>query len=226
MASSSNTSNPLFGIHITEKLNKNNHALWQPQVLAAIRGARMEGHISGKTKAPDAEVDEKGPDGKTIKVPNPAYEEWFARDQQILGFILSSVLKEVFIQIAASQTAAQAWQGVADTSAAQRRARSVNVRLALSTTQKGAASITEYFTKMRSLGDEMAAAGKPLDDEEMTAYILNGLDIDYESIVSAVLNRENPISLTDIYSQLLSFESRVELKGASGYSANVAHRGG
>jgi hypothetical protein len=53
------------------------------------------------------------------------------------------------------------------------------VRLALSTTQKGASSVTEYFTKMRSLGDEMASAGKPLDDEEMTAYILNGLNSDY-----------------------------------------------
>jgi len=74
---------------------------------------------------------------------------------------------------------------------------------------------------MRSLRDEMAVAGKPLDDEEMTAYILNGLDIDYEPIVSAVLTRENPISLTELYSQLLSFESRVELKGTSGYSANV-----
>ena len=86
---------------------------------------------------------------------------------------------------------------------------------------EGGCSITEHFTKMRSLRDEMAVAGKPLDDEEMTAYILNGLDIDYEPIVSAVLTSENPISLTELYSQLLSFESRVELKGTSGYSANV-----
>jgi hypothetical protein len=40
----------------------------------------MEEHISGKTGAPDVEIDEKGPDGKTIKVPNPVYEEWFAQD--------------------------------------------------------------------------------------------------------------------------------------------------
>lgn len=71
---------------------------------------------------------------------------------------------------------------------AQRRARRLAPgRLALSTTQKGNASITEYFTKMRSLGDEMAATGKPLDDEEMMAYILNGLDTDYEPIVSALI---------------------------------------
>jgi hypothetical protein len=48
MASSSTTSNPLFGIQIAEKLNKNNHALWQAEGLAVICGARMEEHISGR----------------------------------------------------------------------------------------------------------------------------------------------------------------------------------
>jgi hypothetical protein len=110
--------------------------------------------------------------------------------------------------------------------AAQQCARSVNVHLALSTTQKGATSITEYFTKMRSLSDEMAITGKPLDDEELTAYILNDLDIDYKAIIYVVLTRENPISLTELYSQLLNFESRAKLKGASGYLANVTHHGG
>jgi hypothetical protein len=71
----------------------------------------MEGHINGKTVAPDVEISEKAADGKTVKIANPAYE-WFTRDQQILGFLFASVSKEVFVQIATSQTAAQAWQAV------------------------------------------------------------------------------------------------------------------
>jgi len=46
----------------------------------------MEGHINGKTVAPDMEISEKAADGKTVKTANPAYEDWFARDQQIMGF--------------------------------------------------------------------------------------------------------------------------------------------
>ncbi|CAO2189421.1 unnamed protein product [Urochloa humidicola] len=91
MASSSYApSNPLFGVQVTEKLNKNNHALWQAQVLATIRGARMEGYLTGKIPAPDAEIEEKQGE-KTVKIPNPAYEEWLARDQQVLGFIFTSI---------------------------------------------------------------------------------------------------------------------------------------
>ena len=53
MATSSSTNaNTFFGFQVTEKLSKTNHALWRAQVLAAIRGARYEGHINGKTKAP------------------------------------------------------------------------------------------------------------------------------------------------------------------------------
>jgi hypothetical protein len=44
----------LFSIQITEKLNKTNYALRQVQVLTTIRGARLEGNITGKTGAPDA----------------------------------------------------------------------------------------------------------------------------------------------------------------------------
>jgi hypothetical protein len=89
---SSITTNPFFGF---KKLSKTNHALWKAQILAVIRGARYEGHINGKTEAPDAEVVEKATDDTTVTNPNPAFETWYARDQQILGLILSNIGKEV-----------------------------------------------------------------------------------------------------------------------------------
>jgi allophanate hydrolase subunit 2 len=70
-------SNLFFGIQISERLTKTNHALWRAQVLTAIRGARLQGHIDGKTVAPDAEIDVKKGEVLT-KEPNPTYEEWFA----------------------------------------------------------------------------------------------------------------------------------------------------
>lgn len=114
-------------------------------VLTAIRGALLEGHITGRTGAPEVEVEEKGADGKIVKVSNPAYEEWFARDQQILGFLFTSVTKDVFTQIAVAKMAAQAWSAMEAMFTAQTCARSVNVRLALTTTRKGSMTIAEYF---------------------------------------------------------------------------------
>ncbi|WVZ90565.1 hypothetical protein U9M48_036856 [Paspalum notatum var. saurae] len=186
MSTSSSTAaaNPLAGVQVQEKLTRQNHAVWAPQVLTAIRGARLEGHITGKTAAPDAEIESKpSKDGDdAVKVPNPAYEEWFATDQQVLGFLYGSLSKEVMPQVATAKTAAQAWSTLQTMFASQVRARVINARLALTTTQKGTTSVSEYFAKMKALGDQMAAAGKPLEDEEMVAYILNGLDADFNGL--------------------------------------------
>lgn len=144
-------------------------------------------------------------------MPNPAYEEWYAWDQQVLGLIFSSVGKDALMQIAAAKTAAHAWQEIKNMFTAQTRARSVNVRLALTTKKKGTLSITEYYAKMKGFADEMVASGKPLDDEELVAYIVNGLDSEFNPVVSALVTRVKPISVTELYSQLLSFKNWLEL---------------
>jgi hypothetical protein len=57
---SSSTINPPIGFAVLEKLGKSNHALWQAQVLAAIRGAWLEGHLIGSCPAPATEISVKG----------------------------------------------------------------------------------------------------------------------------------------------------------------------
>jgi hypothetical protein len=39
--------------------------------------------------------------------------------------------------------------------------------MVLATTQKGSSMAAEYVSKMKSLTDDMASAGKKLDDEEL-----------------------------------------------------------
>jgi len=166
-------------------------------------------------------------DGKDVKTPNPAYEEWEAADQQVLSFLLTSLSKEVMIQVSSCETAAAAWKIIEEAFASQTRARIVNVRIALATTKKGNSSAAEYFAKMKSLGDEMAAAGRHLDDDELVEYIITGLGEDFTSLVTALTARVEPISVGELYSQLLNFETRMDLTygNSSGGSTNVASCG-
>lgn len=213
---------------VSEKLAKANHATWKAQVVATMRGARLEGYLTGKAAMPAAEIEGKDGD-KVIKIPNPAYEDWVAADQQVLSFLLASVSKEVLIQISSKKTAAEAWRAIETMFSSQTRARAVNTRLALSTTRKESSSVAEYVGKMKSLGDEMAAAGRPLEDDELVEYILTGLDEDYDSVVSSALGRAEPISVSELYSQMLAFETRMNLRNngnSSGSSANAANRRG
>jgi hypothetical protein len=229
MASSSSSSNPLLDVQVTEKLTRQNHGMWSAQVLAILLGARLERYVNDKAVAPPEEIDEKKGDvnnGSPVKVSNPAYEEWFTTDQQVLGFLLTSLSRDILAQVAAARTSAEAWNTITDMFASHTRARTINVRLALATTKKDNMTVAQYYGKMKGLVDEMAAAGKPLDNEELVMYICNGLDTEYNSLVSALVTRLEPIAPSELYSQLLSFETRLELQLGSGSSpsANSAGR--
>lgn len=86
-------------------------------------------------------------------------------------------------------------------------------------------SVSEYFGKMKALADEVAATGKPLDEEDFIAYILNGLDGEFDSVVSAIGMKTEPISVMEVYSQVLNFENRLKLRQEGTASAHAASRG-
>jgi hypothetical protein len=101
--------------------------------------------------------------------------------------------------------------------------------MALATTQKGSLTMAEYISKMKVLADDMASVGKKLDDEDFISYILAGLDVEYNSVVSSIAGRVEPITLDELYSQLLAYENRLDLQGGgqglSQSSTNNASRG-
>lgn len=228
MASSSNQSTIVapWALPVTEKLTRCNCNLWKAQVMPAIRGAQLEGLLDGSDVKPTKEIAVQV-DGRTVKKPNEEYGKWIARDQQVVSYLLTSVPKDILTQVADKTTTAEVWGGIQEMLASQMRARAVTTRIALATTKKGNMSMDEYFTEMKSLADDMAAAGKPLDDDELVGNILTGLDHDYNPVVSAIVARVEPISVNELYNQLVSFDSHMDLLyGGTQSSANSASRGG
>jgi hypothetical protein len=208
-----------------EKLTRNNHTIWCAQVLTALRGARLEGFLTGKKKAPTEELEEKEGE-KSITVPNPEYEDWLAGDQQVLSFILASISKEILVRVVTAPTTAEAWKILEEQLTSQTRVSTINTRMALATTWKGTLSLVEYLAKMQRLGNNMAAAEKPLEDDDLVMYILAGLDEDYDSVVNSVLARPQAITGSKLAAQMLSFEALIDMcSGGSGSSANFVKRG-
>lgn len=106
------------------------------------------------------------------------------------------------MQVSACTTSAEIWKAIKDMMVSQSRGRVINTRMALATAQKGSSSITEFFSKMKLLANDMAAAGKHLEDEEIASYILIELDMDFNPVVSAMAMRVEPLSIGELYIQL------------------------
>jgi hypothetical protein len=84
---------------------------------------------------------------------------------------------------------------------------------------------------MREFSSELAAAGKPIEDDEMIGYVLNGLDSSYNDLVSSVNGNPNT-TFDDLFGLIRSHDLCRDMLAETGHvvayisSANAAdHRG-
>ncbi|TVU43197.1 hypothetical protein EJB05_09643, partial [Eragrostis curvula] len=77
--------------------------------ITELRSLKIMGNQLTKEGLIDVKVD-----GKDTKIANPAYESWMATDQQVFGFILSSMKKDVLQQVTSCTSAASTWKILED----------------------------------------------------------------------------------------------------------------
>ena len=71
-------------------------------------------------------------------------------------------------------TAATLWAALLRSFSSQSKARVIQLRSQLEHTRKGDLSAAAYFTKMKGIADELAAAGKPHDDDDVIIFLFVG----------------------------------------------------
>jgi hypothetical protein len=200
-------------------------------VLPAVRAAQLDGFLTGVEKAPEQHISITNDDKMVSKEINPAYVSWVAWDQAVLGYMLLSLTRETFIHVSHCSTAAQVWSTLSDLYSSQTRACAVNTCIALATTKKNQPSVSDYYAKISHFADELAASGNPLRNDEIVAYLLAGLDEDFNPVFTAIVERVDPITPSELYSQLLSFKHHTNLQvhnssGGSSLAMAASHSRG
>lgn len=59
--------------------------------------------------------------------------------------------------------------------------------------------MADYFNKMKGFADALAADGYALHEEDISIYILTGLDTVHDPLVTSITTRSDPITLNDLY---------------------------
>lgn len=98
--------------------------------------------------------------------------------------------------------------------------------------KEGRHDCSRILRQDETIRDELVATRKGPDDEEFISFVLNGLNFDYNSLISSVLGRIGTITINDFYAELLSFEMRLAMlketpdgEGQFQSSVNAASRG-
>jgi hypothetical protein len=104
----------------------------------------------------------------------------------------------------------------------------VNTRIA---TKKNQLSVSDYYSKMTHYVDELTTLGSPLSDDELVAYLLADLDEEYNPMFTTVVAHVDPVSPSNLYAQLLSFEQHTHLQapttsGSSSSAMTASHNRG
>ncbi|KAK1604433.1 hypothetical protein QYE76_028106 [Lolium multiflorum] len=224
-----------FAPLITVRLGADNYLYWRAQVIQVLRSHLLLGFIDGSFPCPDEEVDnpKAADDAKASpRIYNHAFTAWHQQDAAILSAIMSTSTEAVQGLVIFATTSQDAWSALDSSFSSQSTARYMAIRRQLQEVKKLDSSMTTYFKKVKSLADTLTSIGQPLRPEEFISYVLAGLDDDYEALVEVISNRNTPISIRDLFAQLLSKEQRVEAKkaeqhgGHNFHSANAASRGG
>ncbi|KAH9677665.1 retrovirus-related pol polyprotein from transposon RE1 [Citrus sinensis] len=218
-SSSSTTSNPnqmninqsshiSFSFSTPVKLDRSNFMIWRKQVLTTIRGNRLEDFISGNQIIPEQYISNTIADGSVQRITNPAYINWRAQDQTLLGWILSSISEGILNTVLNCENSFEAWRSIEKQFGVQSEARVMQLRYEMNVLRKENMSVEEYCLKVKAVADKLACAGSPVSEKDLLMQILNGLGpgfLDLASIITA-----NKMSYDDAYALLLTHEARME----------------
>jgi hypothetical protein len=197
---------------ITHKLSKDNYRLWKATIVPILRGHSVYGFVDGTIKPPPQTIEVVSTTNgvETIeKKSNPEFATWNQQDQLILGALTSSLTESILTYVLKCTTSRDLWFTLERMFTSHSQARLMQVHLQLATLKKGDSSISDYFQKFTSLVDTLAAVDQPLNDFELTAFLLAGLGSDYDSFVTSVTTRVTPMTLDDLYGHLLAHEHRL-----------------
>lgn len=130
-------------------------------------------------------------------------------------------------------TAKEVWQDINDRYGQSNGSRYIQIQREISASSHGASDITSYFTKMRSLWDELTSAyigptcscgalPKFIEDQHMFQFI-SGLNDSYSTVKSSILLMSPLPSISKAYSLLQQDESQKEVKSTPhGFSGDSA----
>uniref|UniRef100_A0ACD5XD94 Uncharacterized protein n=1 Tax=Avena sativa TaxID=4498 RepID=A0ACD5XD94_AVESA len=180
---------------------------------------KVLGLLDGTDATPVKTLEVEDANKKKTIIPNPAYTTWLSQDQMVLGFLVNSLSPEMIPHVVGIDTAAEVWSILTGMFSSHSRTKINHLRGSLNNTKKLDMSATQFFAKMKSFGSELAAACKPVEEDEMVGYILNGLDASYNDLVSSV-NANPGTTLDDLYSQLCAHEVRQDMLAESGQGSS------
>jgi hypothetical protein len=147
-----------------------------------------------------------------IITPNVVYNIWVRQDQLILNALIGSLSPPIISFIARAKTSREAWTILANAYVKPSYRCIKQTKNLIKNITKGTLIVTDFLYSIKACADELAILGVPMDEEDLTEKILDGLDDEYNELVHVVQARDTLITFDELHEKILSFEASLSTK--------------
>lgn len=161
-------------------------------------------------------------------VDDPMRPLWQCNNNIVCSWLLNSISKDLTASVIYSNTAAAIWQDLENRFKQQNGPRLFQLRKALTNCAQGSSSVTQYFTKLKSIWEELSEftpehtctcnGVQPLLDHIQREYVLTflmGLNDSYSQLRGQILVMKPIPSITECFSLLVQEEKQREVSGVA-----------
>jgi len=200
-----NSTNVTFTFNTPIKLDQSNYLIWKSQVLASIRGNRLEKFIDNSITPPPSHIAQRIED-ELRSVENPEFATWRSQDHVLLGWLLSSMSEGIISLVFNLETSREVWKAIEVQFGSQSKSRFLHLRYMMNSTRKDDLKIIDYFIKMKNIANNIAVSGNALSDDDLILHILSGLGLDYNSVATYITRQVGvgKMNVNEAYAMLLT----------------------
>ncbi|KAM1806086.1 hypothetical protein ACFX11_029271 [Malus domestica] len=170
---------------VATKLTRQNYITWRSLFLPVLKRFKLLGLVNGTDVCPSPFV----LDSSGAQIPNPVYETWCERDQLLMIWINSTLSEDLLPLTVGMDDSKSLWQSLERRFSGASRTHIHSLHSKIQTIQKGDSSMTDYLNSFKEISDKLAAAGDPISESDLVAYILSGLSDEYDSFVDSIETR-------------------------------------
>ncbi|PKU73112.1 Retrovirus-related Pol polyprotein from transposon TNT 1-94 [Dendrobium catenatum] len=180
------------------QLNNENYAIWSLQIYKLFAANGFEGYLTGSLIRPNKPDDHA--DSRLRRL----------IDQNLVFALLCTISPSVLPYILHLSSPCETWLTLSNRLQPTNRSRVIQLKNELHNIQKKDNTMNQYLAQIKTLVDNIAAAGSHIDSEDILMYILNGLPSAYNAFKIAIRTSQLPISLDVLYSLLCSEEINIQ----------------
>ncbi|GKV28731.1 hypothetical protein SLEP1_g37747 [Rubroshorea leprosula] len=140
---------------------------------------------------------------------------WARQDQLLRHALITSVSENIMPYIAAALTAQQAWETLAHLYANRSQTRVITLKEWLQNMRRDGRLVSNYLRSLKAVADKLGTVDRPLTNDDLTVYILNGLGPEFREIAASLRTCDSSLSFDDLHDRLVAHEEslrREEIK--------------